>query len=188
MTEIWRPIAGRDGYEVSDLGRVRSVDRVLARRLRSGRIVYANLKGRELKRHKLRHGYLRARLGQGQACVHQLVLEAFVGPRPAGHQAAHGDGNPGNNVLSNLRWATPKENAADMLVHGTRLFGSKNPMGRKTHCSRGHAYDETNTRRTRGKRYCRACRRDHQRRSRLQEGLRLTRLVGGPFGLATGRL
>ena len=54
--EIWRSIPGRDGYEVSNLGRVRSVDRVVTRRLRSGRIVYANLKGRELKRHKLSIG------------------------------------------------------------------------------------------------------------------------------------
>jgi transposase-like protein len=187
MNENWRPIPGRDGYEVSDLGRVRSVDRIGTRRLRDGRTVLANLKGRLLKRHVLGTGYLLVRLGQGQAYVHHLVLEAFVGPRPAGHQAAHGDGDRRNASLANLRWATPKENAADMLLHGTRLFGTRNPMGRKTHCQRGHPYNEENTRICKGKRYCKPCMRDHQRRSRgthpsrfrtpieprLSEGLRL---------------
>lgn len=46
--------------------------------------------------------------------MHNLVLEAFVGPRPSPtHQAAHRDGNKLNNRLDNLYWATPKENGAD---------------------------------------------------------------------------
>ncbi len=55
--------------------------------------------------------------------IHHLVLEAFVGPRPAGMVACHNDGNPQNNALSNLRWDTWISNLADMERHGTRLRG-----------------------------------------------------------------
>jgi transposase-like protein len=133
-------------------------------------------------------GYRYARLSRNQrAYVHHLVLAALLRPRPAGYQAAHGDGNKLNNTAANLRWATPKENNADKLRHGTALLGTKNPMGRKTHCKRGHPFDEDNTHLTGGYRYCRTCGRDHQRRycgtptsrfrnplkPRLSEGLRL---------------
>lgn len=55
--------------------------------------------------------------------VHHLVLEAFVGPRPAWTECCHGDGNPKNNALSNLRWDTRKENMADRDRHGTMVRG-----------------------------------------------------------------
>jgi hypothetical protein len=51
--------------------------------------------------------------------VHHLILEAFVGPRPAGLIGCHNDGNPQNNWPSNLRWDTHASNSADMLAHGT---------------------------------------------------------------------
>lgn len=51
--------------------------------------------------------------------VHRLVLEAFVGPCPEGMECRHLDGNPGNNVLSNLAWGTRKENILDRIQHDT---------------------------------------------------------------------
>ncbi len=45
--------------------------------------------------------------------AHRIVLEAFVGPRPAGHESRHIDGNPLNNARSNLCWGTHAENTAD---------------------------------------------------------------------------
>jgi hypothetical protein len=166
MNEIWRPIPGRNGYEVSDLGRVRSVDRVVAKTSRSGSIVLARLKGRVLRLSTAGSDYLFVSFSRGRAYVHHLVLEAFVGPRPAGYQAAHGDGNPINNTLANLRWATPKENEADKRMHGTLPVGTKSAQGRKTQCPRGHPYNEQNTHRANGRRYCRICRRDQTRRYR----------------------
>jgi hypothetical protein len=51
--------------------------------------------------------------------VHQLVADAFHGPRPSpAHQVRHLDGNPANNSASNLAWGTVAENAADRLRHG----------------------------------------------------------------------
>ncbi len=56
--------------------------------------------------------------------VHHLILEAFVGPRPPGLVSCHGDGDPANNRLSNLRWDTPGANHEDMRRHGVLRQGS----------------------------------------------------------------
>lgn len=62
--------------------------------------------------------------------VHKLVLETFIGPCPEDCQAAHNDGNPQNNSLSNLRWATKSENQLDRIIHGTHSRGIKNPRAK----------------------------------------------------------
>jgi hypothetical protein len=122
--ERWLPVVGFEGvYEVSDHGRVRSLDRVATglngvRRPISGRVLRGSVSVR---------GYYRVSLSwdgrQEWPQVSRLVLAAFVGACPAGQQAAHGDGKPWNNHVSNLRWATPKANTADKVIHGTMLYG-----------------------------------------------------------------
>lgn len=52
--------------------------------------------------------------------VHQLVCEAFHGPRPPGLMTRHLDGDPLNNHASNLKWGTQIENEADKDRHGRR--------------------------------------------------------------------
>lgn len=59
-----------------------------------------------------------------------FVLNAFVGPRPHGMEACHGDGNCLNDSANNLRWDTPTANKADMLIHGTRLSGERSGMAK----------------------------------------------------------
>ena len=138
--------------------------------------VLARLKGRVLAVSTTNSGYVVAMLGRARPYVHDLVLRTFVGPRPAGQQAAHGNGDRGDNALGNLRWATGSENEADKDRHGTRLTGARTPNGRKTSCLRGHPYNSTNTKRNRGRRSCRTCQRDQQRQRRLAsltEALRL---------------
>ena len=51
--------------------------------------------------------------------AHQLILEAFVGPRPHGYETRHLDGNPLNNQLTNLKYGTQSENQHDSIRHGT---------------------------------------------------------------------
>ncbi|WP_341702630.1 HNH endonuclease [Ferrovibrio sp.] len=46
--------------------------------------------------------------------VHQLVIEAFVGPRPDGLEVCHGNGIKDDNRLENLRYDTPAGNRADI--------------------------------------------------------------------------
>lgn len=111
MTETWKPAVGFEGrYEVSDLGAVRSLPR-------------PRTKGGPLKPTPQVGGYLRLELvGKDgkrlSRSVHRLVLEAFVGPRPEGMQAAHRNGIVTDNRVSNLYWATVQQNAADRIAHG----------------------------------------------------------------------
>ena len=57
--------------------------------------------------------------------AHRLVAEAFFGPCPEGYYVLHGDNNPKNNKVENLRYGTPQENCADKLIHGTQPTGEK---------------------------------------------------------------
>lgn len=135
LTEEWRDIASFEGmYQVSNLGRVRALPR--PQRSYGGR-AWTN-PGRTLKTTVIKDkGYHVVSLCKGKykkrPYIHTLVLEAFVGPRPTSkHQGCHNDGNGSNNVLTNLRWDTPKANAADRVRHGTDPVGIRHPRAKYT--------------------------------------------------------
>jgi hypothetical protein len=129
--EQWLPVVGWETtYEVSDLGRVRSVARTGVH----GREKAHYFPSRVLKQiASTAGGYLVVNLTDNadptkprrriQLPVHKAVLEAFVGPRPPGMQACHGDGDRRNAALANLRWDTASANAADRTKHGTSTAG-----------------------------------------------------------------
>lgn len=122
MTENWKKIPGyEDFYEVSDLGRVRSLPRKF---FRGGFPV--SVPGKIKKQSKFnKYGYMGVQLWKGNSrrffTVHSLVLLAFVGPRPEGYVCLHGSGGHLDNRLSNLRYGTKVENWQDM-----RDFGKPN--------------------------------------------------------------
>lgn len=155
MSEQWRPVVGFPDYSVSDRGRVVSYKRPTPRVMRT-------------RVHE--DGYLLLSLSRaGQKSthkVHRLVAEAFIGPRPGGQVTRHLDGNPANNVVSNLAYGTPSENTLDAVQHGTHT------TARRTTCPQGHEYDEANTYRWGGMRYCRLCQRATNVRSRERRALR----------------
>jgi HNH endonuclease/NUMOD4 motif len=161
MSEIWRPVVGYEGlYEVSDKCRVRSVDRIVVRR--NG--VIERRRGKDLKACPIKSGHLVVRLmrvGVGTTkCVHRLVLEAFVGPPPQGHEACHRDGKHLNNSIANLYWGTRSDNLRDQVRHLVHL------NARKTHCIHGHEFTLENTHqrnRLGGGRACRTCSRERRR-------------------------
>jgi hypothetical protein len=134
--ERWLPVVGYEGfYEVSDLGRVRSLPRVKRNGCRmAGRIL-------TLGRHK--HGYPVANLWMDNRyqtrTVHTLMAEAFLGPAPDGTEVRHLDGDSAHCVLSNLTYGTHGDNMQDSLSHGT------NDRAGRTHCPQDHAYDAENT-------------------------------------------
>lgn len=115
MNEVWKPVVGYEGlYEVSDHGRVRRHGKVLRTALTAG---YPSVNLR--KNNASRTSY-----------VHELVLCAFVGPRPEGFFCCHGPLGCLNNHVSNLRWGTPADNAADRKRDGTENTGSRNGMAK----------------------------------------------------------
>lgn len=165
MTERWLPVAGHEwGYEVSDAGRVRSIDRIVRRS--DG--VMRRYRGRILKPSPMAPGaYLIVGLGTGAGrtkTVHRLVATAFC-PRPDGADVVrHLDGNKVNNTVANLAWGTTSENRLDDVRLGVHNQSSK------TQCPRGHALRSPNLRSdaaARGYRGCLACHRacDNARRN-----------------------
>jgi hypothetical protein len=77
-----------------------------------------------------RNGYIQATLHRNgkriPRRIHQLVLLAFAGPCPDGHEGRHLDGNQKNNHLDNLAWGTKKENIEDRTKHGRNPIGQLN--------------------------------------------------------------
>ena len=121
--EIWRDILGYEGrYQVSDEGRVRSLDRRVRLWTLQGGEQFVKKAGRVLTPGVLSTGHLYVFLGRGnRRAVHRLVLETFEGPCPAGMECLHGpDANPANNHRNNLRWGTRSENLKDDYVRGVR--------------------------------------------------------------------
>lgn len=134
MKEIWKDVVGYEGrYMVSNKGRVLS----LPKTVRNGT-------GWITRRKKIMgaspdgcghvHTLLRKNGKSKLHPIHRLVLEAFVGPCPAGMEARHfPDRNPSNNNLCNLQWGTKKEQFQDRVVHGTVLYGEKSPNAKLTY-------------------------------------------------------
>jgi len=75
---------------------------------------------------------IRTRQGRRRANIHTLVLEAFIGSRPAGMESRHLDGNCLNACIENLRWGTPLENAQDKFRHGTVQLGEDHHSSKLT--------------------------------------------------------
>lgn len=125
--EVWKDISGYEGYyQISDLGRIRSLDR------------YANVcgggkrlvKGKIIKPVKCTNGYYEASLSykgvRKVLLLHRVVAEAFI-PNPHNlPEVNHKDENPANNEVNNLEWCTSKYNAN----YGTR--NERMLIGRET--------------------------------------------------------
>ena len=135
--EKWCAIPGYKGlYSVSDIGRVRSEDRTAVSFAPRSLTGLRRVGSRMLKPAFDSDGYPRVVLcleGQKQRfTVHRLVLLAFKGPRPDGLQSLHGDGNPANCSLANLRYGTQQQNAEDARKHGTLYRGERHHKAKLT--------------------------------------------------------
>ena len=134
--ETWKPIPGFDGYEISDLGNVRSLDRTRLLRNRWGDYRLRRYRGHVLKQSTNQNSYKCVKLGQHSEKheVHRLVMIAFVGLPPPKHEVCHWDGDGGNNALGNLRYATKQINYLDSVRHGTAKICRRSAKASTTYC------------------------------------------------------
>lgn len=157
QAEIWKPIPGWDGYyEASNIGRIRGVDRVVAKS--DG--TWQHLRRKVLKLRPNAQGRPMVNLCRDGICrnhtIHALVAAAFIGPRPPGAIIRHLNDDPWDNRVENLAYGTQHENTWDCIRNGG------NSALNRTHCPRGHELVEWNLTRTsalKGYRDCLACNR-----------------------------
>ena len=177
--ERWLPVVGREiAYEVSDLGRMRSRDRMVPYRTGSPRHLRSKMKRLSVDANGYRYVDLYWMDQRLRKYVHTAVLEAFVGPAPGGTECCHGDGNPANNALANLRWGTKSENRFDSVRHGTHY------ESQKLECPRGHLLSPPNLAAAlarKGLRRCLACERA---KSNRKNAIRFNRVPGDMTVLA----
>lgn len=131
IAERWLPVVGYEGaYEVSDHGRVRSLDRLIKVK---GCVALRKHKAAILKPCFSGNGYLEVGLSRSRFYVHRLVLSTFVGMSTGAEtDCDHIDGVRTNNRLSNLRWVTRKENLraavarrGEWFLHGEDSVAAK---------------------------------------------------------------
>lgn len=119
MTELWKDIEGYEGYQVSNLGRVRSTDHV-----DYSKGYKRTFKSKIRKQQIGTNGYLLVPINNlPNIPVHRAVAKAFVPGYFEGAQVNHKDENRQNNRWDNLEWVTPMENAN---------YGSRNRKCRET--------------------------------------------------------
>ena len=135
LTERWVPVHGYEGrYEVSDHGRIKSVQRF--RRGKSGcmvpvpeKIMRATPKKRSATGRTLPYMEIRLRDGSARAeparsfLIHRLVAQAFVGELYEGAQVDHIDGDHQNNHYTNLRILSAREHG---LIHPCVIDKARN--------------------------------------------------------------
>lgn len=115
--EIWKDVIGYEGlYKVSNLGNVKSLDRIVpfgsTKRIVVGKILKPVLST---------SGYNKVCLPENMY-VHRLVLMAFVGLNESKTHVNHINGIKTDNRLDNLEWVTVKEN----LHHSKEVLGNEN--------------------------------------------------------------
>lgn len=130
--EVWKPVVGFEGrYEVSNMGRVRSLDRIVTQKSKKNSVLKRVYRGRILRY------IIRGKIKRYGVCLYKdniptlklvsrLVAEAFI-PNPENKpEVDHIDTNPFNDRVDNLKWVTHQENCMNPL---TREHISKAKMG-----------------------------------------------------------
>ena len=126
MDELWKSITGYEGlYEVSTLGRVRSIERVVVNK----RDRKMTIKETILKPENVYNGYERVFLCKNGKGVHKrvatLVYESFIGAIPEGLEIDHANGERTDNRLENLRAVSHQENCRNPISRAKHLTANE---------------------------------------------------------------
>lgn len=138
--ERWLPVIISDGrcvpnYQVSNRGRLRSLDHVVVQVNRWGQMVPRRIRGRLLSLARSGRYYTAGLQIDGETktvFVHRLVIRAFGGPPPDGMECCHGEGGSlDNRWPENLSWGTrPKNLGPDRERDGTLNRGVLNSLAK----------------------------------------------------------
>lgn len=128
MIEVWKTIDGFDGiYQVSNLGRIKSIDRLVCSFVNKHRIK----RGRILKPGTTPKGYHCVNLGKNETKkrLHRLIAEAFL-PNPEQKETVnHINGIKTDNRVENLEWATYSENINHAYLTGLNFYKKERHIG-----------------------------------------------------------
>lgn len=130
MEEIWKDIKGYEGlYQVSNLGKIKSLGRTIERIGPNGKKFYRNYPSKIIKIALDTKGYYRTNLAKNginkTVKIHRIVAEAFIPNTYNKPQINHIDGNKQNNNVNNLEWCTNKENQDHSWRNGLRKKGKE---------------------------------------------------------------
>jgi NUMOD4 motif-containing protein/HNH endonuclease len=136
--EIWKDIPEYEGlYQVSNMGRVKSLDRWITQKYSREKGYYNRLMlGKIINPFSDKNGYQYVSLSKDnkvkRGCVHYLVLKTFIGERPSSYDCNHLNGQKNDNRLENLEYCTKSDN----LKHSYRVLNRKHrkyPIGNQHH-------------------------------------------------------
>lgn len=139
LIEEWKPIKGFRGlYEVSNLGRVRSLDRIQYVKNRWGSETRRKRKGQLLVPVLSSSGYhmvhLEPKTIRGKKFhIHHLVLNHFDRERGLNECCNHKDGIKTNNGISNLEWVSYKYNQLHARLNGLSKTNTGKRWSRLSH-------------------------------------------------------
>lgn len=129
MEEIWKDVIGFEGYyQVSNMGRVKSLDRISNHRLRKGKILSLKQK---------HNGYLEGAFSlygkRTMFLAHREVAKSFLKNSYSYETVNHIDGNKINNMATNLEWLSIQKNIEHAFKTGLRSStGEKNCKAKLT--------------------------------------------------------
>ena len=109
--EIWKDIPGYEGlYQASNLGRIKSLDKVVFQKAKNNSVSKHIYKGKILKPILHDNGYNYVTLNYKIISVHKLIAKTYLENNEKLPQINHKDGNKTNNNINNLEYCSASYN------------------------------------------------------------------------------